>query len=119
MPYGDWRGNWLKSFGHGQYVKLHKYVNDIKGYYPYLKILKKEVLRFRKRDMTNALGIFTKLNPHNHTMVSIHIRLTDYIDHLTKLYQIPTYLSDNYLRNAMEYFVNKYSVSIINDCRDA
>ena len=115
MPYGDWRGNWLKSFEYGQYVKLHKYANDIKGYYPYMKTLKKDVFRFKERDMTHALEIFKTLNHKTHTMVSVHVRLTDYITHLAKLYKIPTYLTDDYLRKAMEYFVHKYNVSIFDD----
>ena len=113
MPYGDWRGSSLDSLKYGHYIKLHKYVNDIKGYYPHVKTLKKEVLRFKRKDMAYAFRIFQKLNPKNHTMVSIHVRLTDYIRHLIKLYQIHTYLSGDYLRNAMEYFVNKYKVGII------
>ena len=84
-PYNDWRLG-LDQMKKGKYVKVSKWINDIKGYFPYTKTLRNKLFRFRKHDVWNAKKIMTKLNPENYTMVSIHVRLTDYKEHLYKLY---------------------------------
>ena len=50
-------------------------------------------------------------NKKNVTMISIHIRLTDYESHLKHYYNMTT-ISKDYLMSAMEYFHQKYNVSI-------
>ena len=96
----------------GKYVKVSKWINDIKGYFPYIKTLRNKLFRFRKHDVWNAKKIMSKLNPENYTMVSIHVRLTDYKEHLYKLYHFKKYVQTDYFKNAMEYFATKYTVII-------
>ena len=112
IPYGEWRKN-LDRLNKGHYIKVSKYVDDIKGYYPYIKELKSKVFRFKKKDIDNATHILAQYHPENHTMVSIHIRLTDFKSHLSKLFHIENYMSNGYFKRAMNYFVDKYKVSEI------
>ena len=46
----------------------------------------------------------------NINAISIHIRLTDYVSHLTHFYNMTT-ISEDYLVAAMNYMVNQYKVS--------
>ena len=96
----------------GQYIKVSKWINDIKGFFPHIKTLRSKILRFRKHDVGNAKKIMSNLNPQNYTMVSIHVRLTDYKPHLQKLYHFKQYIDTDYFKNAMEYFTSKYNVSL-------
>ena len=111
MPYNNWRLG-LDEISKGKYIKVSKWINDIKGYYPYIKTLKRKVFRFREKDIKNAAKIFSRLNPDNHTMISIHVRLTDYQEHLYKLYHLKKYVPTNYFKTAMDYFAEKYQVKI-------
>ena len=110
-PYNDWRLG-LDQMKKGKYVKVSKWINDIKGYFPYIKALRNKLFRFRKHDVWNAKKIMAKLNPENYTMVSIHVRLTDYKEHLYKLYHFKKYVQTDYFKNAMDYFATKYTVSV-------
>ena len=95
---------------YNKYLKLGENVNDVKGYYPYIKELKEKVFMFKHLDINVASDIFERMNPHSHTMVSIHIRMRDYKDHLENLYNISIYTPSIYLTMAMDYFVKKYDV---------
>ena len=46
----------------------------------------------------------------NTNAISIHIRLTDYVSHLTHFYNMTT-ISEEYLVDAMNYMDNQYKVS--------
>ena len=110
-PYNNWRLG-VDKLNKGEYIKVSKWINDIKGFFPYIKKLKKKIFRFREKDIENAARIISKFNPYNHTMISIHVRLTDYKEHLDKLYHIKNYVPTNYFRKAMDYFAEKYQVII-------
>ena len=108
-PYNDWRLG-LDQMKHGKYIKVSKWINDIKGFFPHIKSLRSKIFRFRKWDVWNARKIMSNLNPQNCTMVSIHVRLTDYKEHLHKLYHFKKYIPTDYFKNSMEYFATKYKV---------
>ena len=110
-PYNDWRLG-VDQMKTGKYIKVSKWINDIKGFFPHIKTIRNKILRFRKHDVWNAKKIMSTLNPQNYTMVSIHVRLTDYKEHLHKLYHFKQYVPNDYFKNAMAYFTAKYQVSI-------
>ena len=85
-------------------------MNDVKGFYPHIKKLKKTFFKFKKRDMIPATEIYAKMKPKNHTMVSIHVRLTDFEEHL-KWFGINKPVRKNYIGRAMDYIASKYNVS--------
>ena len=106
---------------YGQYVRLGPYVNDVKGYYQYVEELKNSMFRFRKEDHETANAIFQRIKNSyrynkklslnvNITMVSMHVRLTDFAYHLKVLFDM-TVISNKFLMEAMEYYTNKYEVS--------
>ena len=84
---------------------------------------------FKKRDTKIANALFqsikntyraTKKLPltTNITMVSIHVRLTDYPRHMKKHGSeamknraLNEYMANSFLTDAMRYFTNKYEVS--------
>ena len=111
-PYNDWRLG-VDQMKTGKYIKVSKWINDIKGFFPHIKTIRNKILRFRKHDVWNAKKIMSTLNPQNYTMVSIHVRLTDYKEHLHKLYHFKQYVPTDYFKNAMAYFTAKYQVNII------
>ena len=51
------------------------------------------------------------LNPENVTLISMHIRLTDYKKHLEQYYNMST-ASEEYLNSAIDYMSQKYDVSL-------
>ena len=86
---------------------------DIKGFYPYLNELVNNIFKFKEEHMSRAKTTIKSLNPKlNNTMVSIHIRLTDFAHHLKVLWNMK-YAPDEYFRRAMQYFHTKYEVKII------
>ena len=111
----------LEPLKYGKYVKLGWYVNDVKGFYPYVEELKKSIFSFKKEDIETANTIFqsfrnTYRNTNklsltaNITMVSIHVRLTDFDYHLKVLFNM-TVIANRFLTKAMEYYKDKYEVS--------
>jgi len=96
-PYNDWRLG-MDQMKTGKYIKVSKWINDIKGFFPHIKTLRNKILRFRKHDVWNAKKIMSNLNPQNYTMVSIHVRLTDYKPHLQKLYHFKQYIDTDYFK---------------------
>ena len=111
----------LESLKYDKYVGLGPYVNDVKGFYPYVEELKNSIFRFKKEDTEAALAIFQSIKntyraskkvslTANITMVSIHVRLTDFAHHLKVLFNM-TFISNKFLSEAMEYYTFKYEVS--------
>ena len=85
---------------------------DIKGFYPYVNELVNKILKFREDHMVRAKEILSGLNTgQNSTMVSVHIRLTDFAKHLKILWNMQ-YASDEYFKRAMNYFHSKYKVRL-------
>ena len=96
------------------------YTIDIQGFFPYAEELKDSVFRFKTDDMRTAKTIFQSIkNTYNGTkkhkivgditMISMHIRLTDFKHHLSVLFNM-TYISNEFLTQAMKYCQNKYQV---------
>ena len=115
--------NQLKNLAFNSYVKLEPYANDVQGFFQYVGELRKSIFVFKKEDMKMAHTILqvvknTYRATKNHniagniTMVSIHVRLTDYHNHLRVHYNAK-YMSNEFLTQAMSYFTNKYKVILI------
>ena len=111
----------LQLLKYDKYVGLGPYINDVKGYSPYVEELKDSIFLFKKEDTKTATAIFqsikntyraTKKLPltTNITMVSIHVRLTDFAYHLRVLFNM-TFVSNKFLTDAMGYYADKYEVS--------
>ena len=96
------------KFNH--YITLDPYVNDVKGFFPYLHELKNNILKFKPEHLQAATKILNELNPNQTIMISIHVRLTDIERQLKKLYSLE-YTSDDYFKRAMDYFHEKYKVT--------
>ena len=101
-------------------MKLHDYVNDIQGFFPYVKELKSSIFKFYEEDMKSANLIFstmkntyTATRKHNITgditMVSIHVRLTDFKHHLKILFNME-FTPNSFFTAAMSYYAKKYKV---------
>ena len=116
----DKRGN-LEDYKTDNYVKLGPYTTDVQGFYPYVNELK-SVFKFRDEDLKTAKTIIQSVTntykatkrlkiDDEVTMVSIHVRLTDFKHHLKTLWNME-YISNEFLTKAMKYFSNKYKVSI-------
>ena len=82
---------------------------DVQGFYPYINELVNDVFIFKKDIIRKAKDIFSNLDSNLHTMVSIHIRLTDLDAHLKRLWNLPN-ASDEYFEKAMDYLHKKYKV---------
>ena len=111
----------LQSLKYDKYVGLGPYINDVKGFSPYAEELRNSIFLFKKEDTKTANAIFqsikntyraTKKLPltTNITMVSIHVRLTDFAYHLRVLFNM-TFISNEFLTDAMGYYTDKYEVS--------
>ena len=84
---------------------------DVNGFYPYINELINDVFKFKPHYTDKAKGIFHDLRSHIHTMVSIHIRLTDMDLHLKEQWNLGN-APDQYFEKAMKYFDDKYEVII-------
>ena len=114
----------LESLKYDKYVKLEPYINDVKGYFPYVEDLRNSIFLLKKEATKTANAIFqsikntyraTKKLPltTNITMVLIHVRLTDFPGHLKKKLNmaLSDYMANSFLTDAMRYFTNRYEVS--------
>jgi hypothetical protein len=84
---------------------------DVKGFYPYIDELVRDVFIFKTDHMEKAKIIINRMripNQHN-TMVSIHVRLTDMDKHLKKLWNLEN-AQEEYYSRAMHYFRERYKV---------
>ena len=111
----------LKKFTTNSYVKLDQYTDDVQGFFPYVEELRKSIFKFKPEDMKTAKTIFqamknTYFATRQHkvvgdiTMVSIHIRLTDYKNHLKVRYGMEYNIKTEFLTQALRYCTNKYQV---------
>ena len=102
-------------------MKLDLYTNDVQGFFPYVEELRTSIFKFKPDDMRTAKTIFQTLKSayfatKQHkvvgdiTMVSIHIRLTDYKHHLKVRYDMEYNIKNTFLTQAMTYCTNKYQV---------
>ena len=97
----------IENLKFNHYIKLDGYVMDVKGFYPYLRELTNDILKFKPEHLQAANKILNELNP-----ISIHVRLTDIERHLKKLFNVE-YTSDDYFKRALAYFHTKYGVSTL------
>ena len=98
----------LKHIQNNTYIKLHHYVEDIKGFYPYIDELVSDVFKFKEEDIKEAKRRFKALRPELKTMVSVHIRLTDYKE-LASYFPSDS-SQQSYFKRALSYFHNRYRV---------
>ena len=110
----------MGSFTSDAYVKLAPYTIDFQGFFPYVRDLNKYIFNFKEDDIKTAKTILQSVKNtyratqkiklvENITMISIHIRLTDYENHLKVLYDMEL-ITNEFLTQAMSYFTNKYQV---------
>ena len=114
--------NMLESYKKNKFVHLEWYANDVEGFFPYIQELKHSIFKFRDEDMKIAKAIFQTMGNTFRatkrpslrgkiTMISIHIRLTDYSEHLKVLYHMEV-ISNAFLTKAMTYCTRKYQVRV-------
>ena len=134
----------MERYKYSHYIKVFQWVNDLKNFVPYLEELK-QIFRFKEEHIKNALSRLESIplltaqmhepviqndiipeerklamvdNQHNMTLISIHLRATDYetgfegredgmLQWQTGLSPVP----NDYFTRAMEYFDSKYDVS--------
>ena len=83
---------------------------DVEGFYPFVNDLVRDIFIFKRNYIETAKVIFDSMNPQNsHTMVSIHVRLTDMDFHLQANWNLKNE-PELYLEKAMVYFQDKYEV---------
>ena len=115
----------LKEYRFKKHLKFFGYLNDVKGFYPYVDELKKFVFKFKKNHIESAenrlLNMLDSFDINegnnkgieklrkNRTLVSIHVRLGDYEKHLNKVFGLPI-VSDAYFTRAMTFISEKYPV---------
>lgn len=113
--------NKLIDYQFGSYIKLDPYVNDVQGFFPYIKELK-SIFKFKAKELEMANKIIQTIentykdikrnqSMGNVTVVSIHIRLTDYKRHLKELFDLEP-IPAKWFTTAMNYFNNKYQVNV-------
>ena len=110
----------LEELKFGHYIKIPTYVADFTGFAPYAKDLKTNVFKFHKK-FSGVAGKLYKMmiqratkkfqgnEVQNFTTVSIHIRLTDFGQHLKGMFHV-TYAPPEYFSRAMQYFTDRYQV---------
>ena len=103
----------LRHIQNNTYIKLHHYVEDIKGFYPYIDELVSGVFKFKEDDTKEARRRYKALRPESKTMVSVHIRLTDYKE-LASYFPSDS-SQQSYFKRALSYFHNKYTVRFGNN----
>ena len=103
----------LELLNNNHYLLLDEFVMDVKGFYPFVGELVRNVFKFKRRYVETSQEIFNRMNVNNqHIMVSIHIRLTDMDRHLRENWSIRNE-PDRYLENAMNYFHETYKAGIM------
>ena len=112
----------LNALKRGHYIKLPTYVQDVQGFLPYANDLKTNIFKFHKKFRAVSRRLYkmmierantdiTDRKVYHFTMVSIHIRLTDFGNHLKGFWNM-TYAQPEYFSNAMQYFTERYQVNI-------
>ena len=116
-----------------QHLSFHLYLNDVKGFYPYIHELKHYVFRFKKIHIQNAQrrleqcfhDITTNnsrllmnkdnlktLNSEKRRLVSIHIRLGDYESYLEHVFGL-SMVNRTYFTRAMNYILERDPVGLL------
>ena len=109
----------LEQYTTDSYIKLGPYTVDVQGFFPYINELK-SIFKFKEDDLKTAKTIMQSIintfkatkslsMEDEVTMVSIHVRLTDFKDHLKSLWNME-FISNEFLTKAMTYYTNKYKV---------
>ena len=117
----------ISNYKEGKHLKFYLYLNDVKGFYPYIQEIKTHLLRFKSTHTRKALNVLSSL-PHDIInsssmavndsspeqkklkIVSIHIRLGDYGSHLKGLFDLEL-VDTTYFTRAMSYVVERDPVS--------
>ena len=117
----------ISNYKEGKHLKFYLYLNDVKGFYPYIQEIKTHLLRFKSTHTQKAEKILSSL-PHDIIatssmavndsfpeqkklrIVSIHIRLGDYGPHLKGLFDLEL-VDTTYFTRAMSYVVERDPVS--------
>ena len=117
----------VSNYKEGKHLKFYLYLNDVKGFYPYIQEIKTHLLRFKSSHKQKAEKILSSL-PHDIIdtssmdvnesspeqkklkIVSIHIRLGDYGPHLKGLFDLEL-VDTTYFTRAMSYVVERDPVS--------
>ena len=97
-------------------------MQDVQGFLPYANDLKTNIFKFHKKFRAVSRRLYkmmierantdiTDRKVQNFTTVSIHIRLTDFENHLKGWWNI-TNAQPEYFSSAMQYFTEKYQVII-------
>ena len=124
----------MNEYRLNKYLRFFEYLNDVKGFYPYVEDLKNDIFRFKNVHIEKAKqGLFSvipeyssndtndgiylstedtlnKMKPRTRSLVSIHIRLTDYGKHLKKMFQLPL-VNSTYFTKAMSYLTQRDPVN--------
>ena len=109
----------LEQYTTDSYIKLGPYTVDVQGFFPYINELK-SIFKFKEDDLKTAKTIIQSVTntykatkrlsmEEEVTMVSIHVRLTDFKNHLKSLWNME-FISNEFLTKAMTYYTNKYKV---------
>ena len=111
----------LNKHRFNHYLWFNNSLNDLRGFSPYVNELKNHVFRFKRgyitdaqRRLGNVLSVDTSNSDHNgtaRTIVSIHLRLGDYGNHLKRRFGLPV-VPDNYFTRAMQFITEIDSVSV-------
>ena len=97
-----------KKFSRGHTFNVHNYLNIPLVYLQFYDELKNTIFKIRKRYLEMAQGIINEKskNEKYSAVIGIHVRLTDYQDHL-KEYNGRS-LNAKFYQKAIEYFKKKY-----------
>ena len=112
----------LDALKRGHYIKLPTYIADFRGFIKYTNDLKTNVFKFHKKWQSIARKLFdmmitsaknnskeSQVQEKPFITVSIHIRLTDFGQHLQRFWNVSLATQD-YFTSAMQYFEDKYEV---------
>ena len=112
----------LDALKRGHYIKLPTYIADFRGFIKYANDLKTNVFKFHKKWQSIARKLFdmmitsaknnskgSQVQEKPFITVSIHIRLTDFGQHLQRFWNVSLATQD-YFTSAMQYFEDKYEV---------
>jgi len=110
----------LDALKRGHYIKLPTYIADFRGFIKYANDLKTDVFKFHKKWQSIARKLFdmmitsaknnskgSQVQEKPFITVSIHIRLTDFGQHLQRFWNVSLATQD-YFTSAMQYFEDKY-----------
>ena len=122
----------LNTHRYNKHLRFYAYLNDVKGFYPHVQELKNHIFRFKpiliesaqkqmssmfpgEREtflsLTSVSNINNNLyNKNKKTLVSIHVRLGDYGNHLKTLFNLQT-VGSSYFTRAMGYIVEREPAS--------